>query len=69
MRPGQCRSQRRQVAGDDLPDDIGIDVQVIVDDPMPHADEAMPWNPRHRLAAFGRYVARLLTDRLDTMDE
>ncbi len=45
MLRAQYRDHWREVARDDLPDDIDIDIQVIMNNPMAHADVAMPWNP------------------------
>ena len=42
--PTQSVLQLRQVVFDDIPDDLCVDLEVVMDENVPHTNDLRPWN-------------------------
>lgn len=60
---------RGQLSCDRTPHNIKVDIEITVDQAMPHADDVHPGNPGQFLFAFIRNLVCCLTDNYDTFNK
>ena len=61
--------QLREVFGDRLPEDVEVDVEVVVDEAVAHAGGGAPGDRGHRCPAFGADTPGGLADDLDELGQ
>jgi hypothetical protein len=61
----ELSDQWRQIYRDYSPDNVVIDVQIVVNNPMPHANDFGPRNVGMGLLNSGRNAPRRIADRLN----
>ena len=59
--------QRGQILRDDLPHDVFVNAEVIVDHLVAHANDVRPWDLRVLLREFSGHLAPSFTDDLNEM--
>jgi hypothetical protein len=65
----QGGEQLREVLGDRLPEDVEVDVEVVVDESVAHAGGGAPRDLGHRCAALGADAFGGLADDLDELGQ
>ena len=62
------RHELRQVCRDDLPDDVFVNTEVVVDDFVAHADDVRPLNLRMPVGELSGHLPRGFANDLDQMN-
>lgn len=69
LKTGQGLSQRRQVAVDDLPDNLKVNAEIVVDDSISQADDFMPFHLRMFFFEIIGQPIRGLANNLEVPDD
>lgn len=65
----ELREQGREFLSDGLPDDVFVDVEIVVHDLASHADDRVPGNVWVRLSKGRRYTPGRFPDDLDQVSQ
>src|SRR5690242_8724777 len=65
----QRRDERCKISSRHLPDDILIDIEVVMDDLVTHADHPGPWDTPVKALTIRRDPPSRLSDRLDQVSK
>src|SRR5205823_4416983 len=61
--------QHWKILFDNLPDIVEVDVEIRMDEPMPHADDLVPWKHWHQRACLRLHSDCRLANFLNAVDD